>query len=151
MAVRINDGHPVYVIGLPQKLDHNGFNVDIAKTPGPMDHPHGVMARGADQSEASFNLPIENRHADCLGAAGTDKVRFRHHIPDIRDAKMDPLDVFDRHQIGFELYNAFDVEDSLFENLVLCVEKALFSLGMGGTDGPVESGEKNKPGFMFRT
>ena len=64
-------------------------------------------------------------------------------------AEMNPLDIVDVDQVGLEFDDAVDVQQPLLENLVLGIEQALFPLGMGGADGPVEGREKNQAGFMF--
>ena len=56
VAVGIHDGHPVDAVGLAQIFDHDGFDVDVAKAAGAVDHPHGVVARRADQGKAALDL-----------------------------------------------------------------------------------------------
>jgi hypothetical protein len=56
---------------------------------------------------------------------------------------MNALNVFYRGNVGFELHESIDVENTLLEYLVLCIEEAFLTLGMSGTDRPIESGEKH--------
>jgi hypothetical protein len=62
---------------------------------------------------------------------------------------MNPLDILDGHQVGFVFEDAVDIQQPLFEHLVLGIEQPLLPLGMGGADGPIEGREKNETGFVF--
>ncbi len=66
-----------------------------------------------------------------------------------RHTKMDTLNIFCRGQFGIEFHQAFDVQDTLFENLVLGIEQTFLSLRMGLTYRPIEGWEKNQPSFSF--
>ena len=144
MTVGIDDGHPLKGIGLSKVFDHDGFDVYIAKSPGPMNDPHGMMARRSDQRESPIHRFVHNGSADGFGAAGADKMRFRHDAVDIRNAEMDPLNVLDRDQFRFEFPDAVNIQNTFFKHLVLGVQKTLFPFRVRRTDGPVKGREKNE-------
>ena len=58
---------------------------------------------------------------------------------------MDTLNISCRSHIGIEFHQAFDVQDTLFENLVLGIEQTFLSLGMGLTYCPIEGWKENQP------
>jgi len=149
VTVRIHNGNPVDGIGLPQVFDHDGFNVDIAKPPGTVHDPHGVMAGRTHERKTPFNLPVQYGHADGFSTAGTNQMGFGGHAPFVRHTKVNALDVLYSHRIRFEFRDALDIEDPFFEDLVLGVKQPLFSFRMGGIDGPVEGGEEDETGFVF--
>jgi hypothetical protein len=131
---------------MAQVFDHHGFYVDIAKTPGPVHHPHRMMARRANQGKTARDIFFEHLFADCFCAAGAYQVRFGYYAPLIRDAEMDALNVFYRGNVRLELHDSFYVENTLLKHLVLRVKEAFLTLRMRRTDRPIEGGEEYEAG-----
>ena len=69
---------------------------------------------------------------------------FGHDRPGIGHTEVDALDIFDVHQVRLELDDAVDIQQALFENLVLGIEQAFLPLGMRRADGPVKGREKDQ-------
>ena len=68
------------------------------------------------------------------------------HLPYVRNAEVDPLDIPEVDRVGLVLHDPLDVEKPLLEHLILGVEQPLFPLGMGRTDRPVKGREKDQSG-----
>jgi len=145
MAVRIHDGHAQGAEVLAQPLDHDRFDIDVAKTARAVDHFHGVVSGGTHQGEGPAGFLVADQPAGPDGATGRDEMRRRGHGGDIGKAEMHPGHVGGRGQVGLDLGDAGDVEDALLPQLVLGVEQALLAFGMGGGDGPVEGRKEHDP------
>ena len=144
VAVGVHDGHLFYAVGLSEELDHDGFVVDVAKPPRAVHDLHGVVAGRAHQREPPFHAALHDRHADGLSASRADEMGFGHHVPNAGHAEMNPLDVPDRHQVGTQLLDSLDVENSLLEHLVLGIQQTLLPFGVRGADSPIERGKKTR-------
>jgi len=101
------------------------------------------------QGEAAVHLAVHDRHTDRLGSACADEMGLGHHRPGIRNAKVHPLHILDRDQVRLVFENAFDIQQPLFEHLVLRIQQALFTFRVGWADGPIKGREKDKTGFVF--
>ena len=146
MAVGIHYRHAVNSVRLAQVFDHHGFDVDIAEASSPVHHPHGMMAGRTNQGETALDIFFEHLDADRFRAPGAYQVRFGDYAQLIRNAEVDPLNVFYRGNVGLEFHDPFDIENTLLEYLVLCVEKAFLTFRMRRADRPIESGEEYEAG-----
>jgi hypothetical protein len=105
-----------------------------------------MMAGRANQSETSCNIFFEHLHADFLRPPCAYQVRVGDYAPLIGNAEVDALNVFYLGNVRLEFHDPFNVENTLFAYLVLCVKKALLTLGMRWADRPIESGEEYETG-----
>jgi hypothetical protein len=151
MAVRVDDGHPVYAVFAPQELDHDGLDVDVAEAARTMGDAHGMMSRWAHQREALVDLSLQHRHADGFSPAGADEMGFGGDAPGVRNAEMDALDVGQNHGVRLELDDPLNVEQALLEDLVLSVEQPLLAFGMVRADGPVVGRKENQADLILRS
>jgi hypothetical protein len=148
MTVGIDNGHPLNRVSFSKVLDHDGFDVHIAKPPGSMNDPHGMVARRSDQRKTPINLFVHYSPANGFGTASADKMRFCHDVGHIWNAEMYPLDILDRDQFRFEFPYSVNIQNTLLKNLVLGIKQAFLPFWMRRTDGPVKGWEKNKTCFV---
>jgi hypothetical protein len=107
--------------------------------------------RRPDQGEAALHLAVHHRHPDSFRPPGADEMRFGHYRPGVGHAEVDPLHVLDGDQVRLVFVYAFDIQQTLFEHLVLRIEQALFAFRVGGADSPVIGRKKDETGFVFGT
>jgi hypothetical protein len=100
VTVRVDDGDPLRSIVSANIIDHHGFDIHVAEAPGAVDHLHGMVSRGADQSEGVVHFPLEDHLGRLDGAARGNEVRIRGDSMRIGDADMGPVDIFRRGNAG---------------------------------------------------
>ncbi len=110
-----------------------------------MNNPHGMVARRSHESEPPVHLLVEHGPADGFGPAGADEMRFCRYTSHIRNTKMNPLDIFDRYELRFELPDAVDVENPFLENLILRIKKTFLPLRWVGLMAQSNAGKKTRP------
>ncbi len=74
MAIGVHNGNFIDRVSLPEIFNHDGFDIDIAKSACSVDNAHGMMAGWSHQRKAALNLFVHDCHPDGLGTAGTDKM-----------------------------------------------------------------------------
>jgi hypothetical protein len=99
------------------------------------------------QGKATVHPALQHRLGDCFASSCGYIMAFSENSLHPRHTKMDTLDVSCRSQIGIEFHQAFDVQDTLFENLVLGIEQTFLSLRMGLTYCPIEGWKEDQPSF----
>ena len=93
----------------------------MAKTPSTMTDAHGMVSRWTHQGKSPFYFFFHHCLGNGYGTSRADKVGFRGDGFFIGYTKVDPLNVFIGDQIRFKFHDPFNVEDSLFGDLVLGV------------------------------
>ncbi len=146
VAVGIHYRHAIYAVSLAQVFDHDGFDIDVAEASSPVYHPHRMMAGRTNQSKTASDIFFENLYADFLGAPGAYEVRFGDYAQLVRNAEVNALNVFYRGDVRLEFHDPLNVENTLLEYLVLCVEEAFLTFGMRRVNRPVESGKEYEAG-----
>jgi len=90
VTVGVNDGDAIDAECIADEFDHDRFDIDATDPRAPWTTAHGVVARGAHQSEAPFNLLVQHCNGRGLGTAGTDQVGFGGHTPLVGNTKNAP-------------------------------------------------------------
>ena len=126
-----------------QVLNHHGFHVHVAKAAIAVRYPHGVMSRRPNQRKGPFPFAGKYELPGTDGPARRSQMRGRTHPFHVREAEMDPFDVFIGRNAGFVFSDAWQIEQPFLPQLILRVEKPLFAFGMRRADGPVKGGKKH--------
>ena len=149
VTVCVHNGNPVHPVGLPDVLHHDGFDVDVAETSGPVHNAHGVVPRRTDQSKAAIHLIpqhcVRNRLASArcnIMALGENRFHFGH-------TKMDALNIPCSGQSGIEFHQPLNVQNPFLEDLVLSIEQPFFPLRVCLTNSPIKCWKKDQPRSSF--
>jgi len=149
VAVRVDDGDLPHAVLRPDVLDHDRFDVDVAEAAGPMHDEHGVVSRRPHECEGVVDFLLHHLVRRRDRPARGDPVRLGGDAGRIGNADMGAIDLRVARQAGFILDDVVEVEEPLFEDLVLRIEEPLFPLRVGRRYGPVEGGKEDQAGLAF--
>ncbi len=147
VTIGVDNGDFPDAVMLPDVFHHDGLDVDVAEPPGAVHDQHGVMARRPNEGEGVVDFFPQDFVGRGDGSAGGNQVGFGDDGAGVGYANVGPVDVLDGGQARFELDDVFEIEETLFEDLVLRIEEPFFALRVSGGNGPVEGGEKDEPRF----
>jgi hypothetical protein len=93
MAIRVHDGNPPDVEGMPDIFNHHGFDVNVAETACAVGDQHGMMARRPHQSKGVVDFAAQNFlcGGDC--APGGNEMGIRCQVLWVGNTNMAAVDI----------------------------------------------------------
>ena len=95
MHIRIDDRHPAQAILFPQRFNHHRFDVDGAKPPGSVHHPHRMVAGRAHQRKRPGRFTAQHRFCSRDRSASRHPVCIGNQGSNVWHADVNPLQISD--------------------------------------------------------